>query len=145
LRFESGEALYLERELDHLLDVKIVLQGVFVVFGIAVATLLLVGVYSQLKDWRAYLPAISSGGRLTALLLMGILLLTAVSFRALFTNFHLIFFEGDSWLFNYSDTLIRLFPMQFWQDAFIVFGLLSLIGGVLLGWVLPLRKDGGQP
>jgi hypothetical protein len=37
-------------------------------------------------------------------------------------------------LFNYSDTLIRLFPIQFWQDVFLGFGLLTLLGGGILGW-----------
>ena len=68
-----------------------------------------------------------------------ILFLTLISFQALFTNFHLLFFEGDSWLFFYSDTLIRLFPVQFWQDIFLAFGILTLAGGILLGWVLPAR------
>jgi integral membrane protein (TIGR01906 family) len=42
-----------------------------------------------------------------------------VSFSFVFVGFHLIFFEGDTWLFLYSDTLIRLFPTRFWRDVFI--------------------------
>ena len=38
-------------------------------------------------------------------------------FFSFFAGFHSLFFEGDSWLFLYSDTLIRLFPIRFWQDA----------------------------
>lgn len=138
LKFDSGEPLYLERELTHLYDVKIVLKGVMRVFLVAVILLLLVGFYSwRKKRFSAYLRAIARGGRLTAILLVAILLLTLVSFQALFTNFHLIFFEGDSWLFSYSDTLIRLFPMRFWQDIFLVFGVLTLVSGGYLGWFMP--------
>lgn len=138
LQFESGEPLYQERELSHLRDVKIVLQGVLGAAAAAAAVLTLAGLYARARDWQQeFQAAVFRGGRLTAILLVVILLLTVASFQALFTNFHLIFFEGDSWLFSYSDTLIRLFPMRFWQDVFIVFGLLTLLTGVTLGWIGP--------
>ena len=143
LEFDTGEPLYQNRELTHLEDVKIVLQGVLWFFLAAAVILVLAGLYSRANTRLAtYQRAIARGGRLTAILLVGILLLTVVSFQALFTNFHLIFFEGDSWLFYYSDTLIRLFPMRFWQDIFLVFGTLTLAGGVYLGWFMPrIRPD----
>jgi uncharacterized membrane protein len=37
-----------------------------------------------------------------------------------------------SWLFSYSDTLIRLFPMQFWFDAMLAISLFSFAGRLLL-------------
>jgi uncharacterized membrane protein len=49
-----------------------------------------------------------------------------------FTLFHALFFEGDSWLFLNSDTLIRLFPIRFWQDAFLLGALIALGGGFAL-------------
>jgi len=141
LKFDSGEPIYIERELEHLEDVKIVLQGVFKVFWGAVAVLVLGGVYARFQNWwEGYSQSVSRGGWLTAGLLGIILFLAIVSFRSLFTNFHLIFFEGDSWLFLYSDTLIRLFPIRFWQDVFLVLGITTLAGGILLGWLLPKVK-----
>ena len=140
LVFENGDPIYIERELTHLEDVKIVLQGVLRVFYGAAAVFVLGGLIARMRSWQdIYLEAIFLGGKITAGLLVMILLLTLVSFQALFTNFHLLFFEGDSWLFFYSDSLIRLFPVQFWQDIFLVFGILTLAGGILLGWVLPVR------
>jgi integral membrane protein (TIGR01906 family) len=70
-----------------------------------------------------------------------IIVLSLTSFQSLFINFHLIFFEGSSWLFKYSDTLIRLFPIQFWQDIFLVFGILTLLAGILVGRLMRVRKD----
>ena len=138
--FEDGDPIYIERELSHLEDVKIVLQGVLKVFYGAAAVYVLGGLIARSRGWQtSYLKAISLGGKITAGILVMILFLTLISFQALFTNFHLLFFEGDSWLFSYSDTLIRLFPVQFWQDIFLVFGILTLAGGILLGWVLPAR------
>jgi integral membrane protein (TIGR01906 family) len=51
---------------------------------------------------------------------MGVLLvLIAAVFQFVFVGFHRMFFQGDSWLFLYSDTLIRLFPERFWLTAFV--------------------------
>ena len=141
LKFDSGDPLYVERELEHLEDVKIVLQGVFKVFWGAVIVLVLGGVYARFRNWwKGYTLSVSKGGWLTAGLLGTILFLSIVSFRSLFTNFHRIFFEGDSWLFQFSDTLIRLFPLRFWQDVFLVFGITTLAGGILLGWLLSRKS-----
>jgi uncharacterized membrane protein len=62
----------------------------------------------------------------------------ALAFWQFFTLFHGLFFEGDSWLFLYSDTLIRLFPIRFWQDVFLAAALITTGGG--LGLALGLRK-----
>jgi integral membrane protein (TIGR01906 family) len=79
--------------------------------------------------WQAF----ARGGWLTIGLVLAVLLGVALSFSALFVGFHRIFFTGDTWLFEYSDSLIRLFPMRFWQDAFISMSALALIQGLLAG------------
>ena len=48
-------------------------------------------------------------------------------FDVLFLNFHYLFFEGESFLFDAHDTLIRLYPEQFWFDGALVVGALSFI------------------
>jgi len=50
----------------------------------------------------------------TALLAVPLILL---GFDGFFTRFHEVFFSGDSWQFNNADTLIRIYPEQFWQDV----------------------------
>ena len=142
LRFEDGDPIYIERELQHLEDVKIVLKGVLKVFWVAVSFIIIGAVFAHYQAWwDGYRRAISRGGWLTTALLGLVLILSIVSFQALFTNFHLIFFEGDSWLFYYSDTLIRLFPIRFWQDIFLVLGITTLSGGILIGWLLNNNRD----
>ena len=141
IKFENGEPIYIERELHHLLDVKIVLIGLFRLFSVLVGFLLLTGFYSVKKQrWERFKEALSRGGWLTAFLLGLIIVLSITSFQSLFVYFHLVFFEGNSWLFKYSDTLIRLFPIQFWQDVFLVFGISTLLGGILVGWLMRWRK-----
>ena len=142
LRFKNGEPIYIERELQHLEDVKIVLRGVLNVFWVAVIVTIIGTVFAHYQAWwDGYKRALSRGGWLTTALLGTVLVLSIVSFQALFTNFHLIFFEGSSWLFYYSDTLIRLFPIRFWQDIFLVLGITTLSVGILVGWLLKDRRD----
>jgi integral membrane protein (TIGR01906 family) len=40
-----------------------------------------------------------------------------LGFDGFFVRFHEVFFSGDSWRFNDADTLIRIYPEQFWQDV----------------------------
>jgi len=58
-----------------------------------------------------------------------------LNFDWFFTQFHLIFFEGDTWLFLATDTLIRLFPPQFWFDGSLIVGLLTLAQAAVVGGV----------
>jgi integral membrane protein (TIGR01906 family) len=84
-------------------------------------------------DFRS---GLSRGGWLTVGLILGVGLFAAVNFWQFFTYFHELFFTGDSWLFNYSDTLIRLFPIRFWQDVFMFVLGFALLSGAGLGWFL---------
>jgi integral membrane protein (TIGR01906 family) len=140
-RLPDGSPLYNERELSHMLDVKILVQQMIRVWSV----LLIVFVGLVLWAWRggwmpAFLRALSNGGKLTLALIALILVGVAISFRQLFTYFHQIFFTGDTWLFNYSDTLIRLFPLRLWQDGFIAMGVLTILGAAAL--ILIHRKWG---
>ena len=90
--------------------------------------------------WRArwlsvFFQAVSRGGWSTVALVIMILVGVFISFQSLFTDFHRIFFSGDSWIFLYSDTLIRLFPLQFWQDGFIWMGAFTITGALLCGLI----------
>jgi len=131
LEFENGKELFNARELGHMVDVKDLVQ-----LGIRVWTgLLLLLILAGLVAWRWnslnwFKSVLSLGGLVTVSLLVMISLIGILSFDTLFTNFHRIFFEDSSWLFKYSDTLIRLFPMRFWQDAVIAEVLLSASVGI---------------
>ena len=132
----SGIPLYTDRELGHMLDVKNLIQAMFVAWWILLALLVLSGLIAwRMKALARYLRAISNGGWLTILLMAVILGFVALSFNWLFTEFHRIFFSGDTWLFLYSDTLIRLFPIRFWQDAFISMGAITAAFALLFGFL----------
>lgn len=141
LRFDDGTPLYNERELSHMQDVKRVTKGALNVFYGALAALALLGLWSQRGEpWQAYRQGLKRGGwimvglagALAVVVLVGMFLLPNL-FWAFFSGFHALFFEGDSWLFLYSDTLIRLFPLRFWQDTFLCAAGIAVLGGLGLG------------
>jgi integral membrane protein (TIGR01906 family) len=74
---------------------------------------------------------IGLAGSVAVVVLVGMFLIPGL-FWAFFSGFHGLFFEGDSWLFAYTDTLIRLFPIRFWQDTFLFAAGIAVAGGLAL-------------
>jgi integral membrane protein (TIGR01906 family) len=148
LKFEDGSPLYNERELSHMQDVKHVVKGALLAWYISLAILAMLAFLAWRGDWMPeYLNGLRRGGwwmiglavSIGIIILAGMLLNPEI-FWSFFTMFHRLFFTGDSWLFLYSDTLIRLFPIRFWQDAFLAAALIALGGG--LGLAIGLRRFG---
>lgn len=135
-RLPDDQPLYNERELSHMVDVKNVLQRALAAWGILLLFVIGMGFWAWGSGWLPdYFQALSRGSVLTLALIAVILVGVAVSFYQLFTLFHQLFFTGESWIFNYSDTLIRLFPLRFWQDGFILMGIVTIAGAVILIWI----------
>lgn len=127
LTFEDGSPLYNERELSHMVDVKVLVQFALKVWWGMMTVLIGLGLWAWRGGWwHQYGLMLASGGKLTGFLIVAGLVYVAISFEQLFVQFHGLFFQGDSWLFLYSDTLIRLFPIRFWRDAFATLFLLTL-------------------
>ncbi|HTX91327.1 MAG TPA: TIGR01906 family membrane protein [Anaerolineales bacterium] len=133
LTFSDGSPVFNERELSHMHDVKGVVQPVLVI-GYSVWFLMLgLAVWARWGGWwPEYLAGIRRGGWLISGLVVVLGILAATSFWQFFTVFHELFFKGNSWLFDYSDTLIRLFPIPFWESAFGFAGFIDLAGGLAL-------------
>jgi integral membrane protein (TIGR01906 family) len=138
--FSDGSLLYNERELSHMEDVKELTQVVLKVWYGLLLGLSITAMWSYRADWhQEFRIMLSNAGKITLALLAGLLFFAALSFNAFFTGFHSIFFEGDTWLFLFSDTLIRLFPIRFWRDVVFVIGGLTVFGGIVL-WRVFLDK-----
>ena len=141
LKFDNGQPLYNDRELSHMQDVKRVITGSMRVWYLSLALLAALGVWAWFGGWwDAYRLGLMRGGWLMVGLAVTIGLIVVVGiaispnvFDVFFTLFHSLFFEGDSWLFLFSDTLIRLFPIRFWEDAFLWAAVIALGGGIALG------------
>jgi integral membrane protein (TIGR01906 family) len=134
LRFENGEPIYNPSELSHMEDVKSVVTGMRIALA-ALTVILLIFTMININKGNKHLilRSFHNGGWGILGLIGAIMILLVISFNQLFTWFHQIFFESGTWRFYTSDTLIRLFPMRFWRDAFIFVGVLCiLIGGITI-------------
>ncbi|HLO30438.1 MAG TPA: TIGR01906 family membrane protein [Anaerolineales bacterium] len=140
LKFEDGKPLYNERELSHMDDVKRVTQGALRAWYISLGLLFLLGVWAGFGQWGpTYRLGLMRGGWLMVGLaaVLGVIVVVGILidpnvFWNFFAGFHSLFFKGNSWLFLFSDTLIRLFPIRFWEDAFLWAAAIALGGGIAL-------------
>ncbi len=134
-QFEDGSLVYNQRELHHMLDVKNAIRVVLFVWYISLAGLVLIGVWAWRAGWvKEYRNSLARGGWLTVLLLVAILVLVLFAFGYFFVAFHNVFFQPGTWMFEYTDTLIRLFPERFWRDIFLLVGAISIGGGLVLAY-----------
>lgn len=142
LTFDDGTPLYNERELSHMRDVKLVTQGGLRVWYVSLILLGLHWLWAWRGNWmQAYAQGLRRGGWLVLILAAGIGGFAAIAFWEFFSFFHSLFFTGDTWIFLFSDTLIRLFPLQFWQDVFTWAGVIVLAGSLALAFGLKPKAN----
>jgi len=137
---ENACPLFNSRELQHMLDVKIVVQWAYAagVMGLGLF-LISAGMIWQYPSERRRLPrALKWGSILTLSALVTIIFVAFVAWDVFFNTFHDLFFEPGTWRFFYSDSLIRLYPEQFWFDASLTVGALSGLGAIAL-WLIAGR------
>jgi integral membrane protein (TIGR01906 family) len=134
LRFPDGTAVYNQRELSHMVDAKNALRTALMVGYVSLGLLIILGVWAWFGQWWVqFRHGLGRGGWLTVFFVVGILIFVAFGFGIFFVAFHEVFFPPGTWMFYYSDTLIRLFPERFWRDIFIYVGVLSAGMGLLIG------------
>lgn len=125
LEFRDGEPVFNQRELRHMQDVKRLTQAALLLWSVTLAgAAALVLILWRMGYAGQVWISLHRGARLTLIIMAVLVVLLVTSFSAIFVGFHRVFFEGNTWLFPYSDTLIRLFPERFWQQ---VFAFLSLV------------------
>ncbi len=130
LEFSDGTALFNSRELRHMRDVKTVTQIAFAVGVVTGLLALAAAIYLRRRSRDMLRRSLMSGALLTLGIVAAIIVVALVNWDFFFTGFHKLFFEGGTWYFLYSDTLIRLFPEQFWFDAALTIGAVTVAGAV---------------
>jgi len=135
----DGLPVYNPRELAHMQDVQDVYQAVWRVWQLSFALIVMIGALKWFitRNPFTFASRLQTGGLLTVGLVTGIGVMATFGWQLWFELFHRFFFQPGSWLFEYSDTLIRLFPVQFWFDITLTVSVMSLLGAVLLailGW-----------
>jgi integral membrane protein (TIGR01906 family) len=143
----DGSPAFGERELTHMRDVRS-LFGVALraqlVAALAIAVLALSLLRTRL---RAAVPAGLLAGSLATLAIAVLAVpLILLGFDGFFVRFHEIFFSGDSWQFANSDTLIRIYPEQFWVDvsritAGVAVAQAILLAGLSWWWLRTARRS----
>jgi integral membrane protein (TIGR01906 family) len=130
----SDDPLYNEREIGHMIDVKNLTDGIRMLWWIT-AVLVVLGLAFFLAQ-PALRPmgyrAIYQGGLATVIILAAIAVFIGVGWSIFFVQFHELLFPPGSWTFFYTDSLIRLFPEQFWFDI----GVIMSVGALLLGVIV---------
>jgi len=132
---ETDCPMYSALELRHMYDVKVVtstMQLIGLWGGILTMGVL---VYLFLDESRhLYIQRGLFQGSILTLVCVGAIIIGAIAAWGVFFDlFHEILFEEGTWRFYFSDTLIRLFPEQFWFDAaLIIGGLTTLLAAALL-------------
>lgn len=132
----TDKPLFDPYEISHMIDVKRLTDllwkvhlwtGVIVIGGLIV-------LLARPGTRRIGYQALLYGGGATAALLVVLAGFVLLSWREFFIAFHDVFFPPGTWTFDWSSSLIRLFPDQFWFDA----GTIISVGSLLLGLLIAL-------
>jgi integral membrane protein (TIGR01906 family) len=138
LSFDVGSSLFNDREIVHMIDVNS-LSTIF--FGIILVILILL-IISIIRSYfsltiRIFIrESIQLGSYITIGLILFVVTSAIVSWETFFSGFHKLFFTENTWIFEYSDSLIRLFPEQFWFDAAILVGGIAVLLALFTQWII---------
>ncbi len=121
LVFPSGTPVFTPGEVSHMADVKAVMgTGLDVALGLAVLCLVLAVLL------RRHPGVVRGGFRWGAILTVAAVAALAAAavtgWERFFAWVHSLFFQNGTWTFSSEDTLIRLYPEQFWMDAALLIG-----------------------
>ena len=129
--------VYDEREIKHMVDVRELVDKVKIVLPI-IAILIIASliVLAREKENRALAArGLLNGAVLTIGLFVAVGFFAAVGFQTFFTLFHKVFFEGETWLFNYTDSLIQFYPLPFWFATSIALVTITIGEAVIVGLI----------
>ncbi len=124
---EDGCALFGERELRHMADVKATTRAAF---GLA-ALCALIGFGAASASWRGdrlrseIVAGLRLGCRLTLWSVACLAVLSLAAWDRAFEAFHALFFAAGSWRFPFTDSLIRLYPERLFLDAALLIALFA--------------------
>lgn len=132
----DGAPAFRVKELEHMEDVKFVSRVAFRVQ--LILSLIMLAAVIALSWHRATRHdlrlALSGGGVFTFGLIITLVVSALAAWDMFFDGFHEVFFADGTWRFYNHDTLIRLYPEQFWFDAALTIGALTMLGAGGLVW-----------
>ena len=144
---QSGDRLFKDGEVSHMADVKAVILSTFGAGTLLILLALIAVIYLKRRHNGGVRRGLFAGSIVTLAIIIGLGSLAVLGWEQFFTEFHRIFFANGTWTFSLQDTLIRLFPGQFWVDAGIVIGGLVLLASLvtlILTWPTRRRRGLGK-
>jgi integral membrane protein (TIGR01906 family) len=136
--------LFAAGEVSHMADVKGVFQMAFIVGSVLGLLALISIIYLGRRRTGALRRGLFAGSIASLVIIIGLGVLGFMGWDTFFTDFHGLFFKAGTWTFHVDDTLIRLFPDQFWMDAGATIGVLVLVVSSLtlaLTWPTRNRRE----
>ena len=142
---QDGAKLFKDSEVSHMADVKVVMLSSFGAGLLLIILSIIAIIYLRKRSVGGVRRGLFAGSIVTLVIIIGLAVLAALSWQQFFTEFHRIFFANGTWTFSLEDTLIRLFPGQFWSDAGIVIGALVFLAATLTFiFTWPTRRRRGM-
>lgn len=132
-RTETGDVALNDDEVQHMVDVKVVVDGFYRVYAASLLLLpaCLYALWRSEQRMRVVL-SVRHGVWIVGGLMLLMLISSFVDFNVFFTRFHQVFFKPGSWVFYETDTLIQLYPLSFWIDTVWKLSVTILIESVLV-------------
>lgn len=141
---QDGTKLFQDSEVAHMADVKLVILSSFAAGLLLIILSIIAILYLRKRSNGGIRRGLFAGSIVTLVIIIGLAVLAALSWEQFFTEFHRIFFANGTWTFSLEDTLIRLFPGQFWIDAGIVIGaMVFLVATVTFIFTWPTKRRRG--
>lgn len=140
----NGDDLFKDGEVSHMADVKLVILSAFGAGALLIVLSIVAIAYLRRRSTGGVRRGLFAGSIITLAVILGLGALAVLGWQQFFTEFHRLFFASGSWTFALEDTLIRLFPGQFWIDAGIVIAALVFLAALvtlILTW--PTRRRRG--
>jgi len=129
--------VYNKREVEHLIDVKRVVDGFRGVYQLSVVVMagLLIWLAHNRDFKKKLIQVLAMGGIVTLTLMTILTMMVTLAWDKFFANFHQLFFKPGTWLFYSDDNLIRLFPERFFVDSAVAAVAISAVVGALLALI----------
>lgn len=143
----DGSPAFDRRELSHMADVRALFVPIQRGGLIVVLAIVALAVALARTRLRTAVPRGLLAGALTTLVIAVLLVpVILLGFDGFFTRFHEMFFEGDSWRFSSTDTLIRIYPERFWEDVSRLAATITVVQAIVLAplawwWLRSARRS----
>ncbi len=132
----EDRALFNDREVAHMKDVKELVRGVYVLAlasAVYLAVMTIIGfALHRGRFVGLFAQRLALGGGLTMVLLIVFAAVASVGFDSVFLKFHQLSFANDFWQLDpRTDYLVRIFPRDFWFDTTLWVAARAIAGALL--------------